>query len=196
MILVLDNRDSFTFNLVQALQALGEVVEIHRARNDDRAEVDAILARHPERILIGPGPGHPRDARVSIELVRREHDVPILGVCLGHQAIGLAFGGAIVRAPELVHGRAVAVEHDGKGVFRGVRSPAAFTRYNSLSLEHAALPSVLEVTARTADGDVMGVRHRTRPIEGVQFHPESILSEAGAALALNFVRGPEAPRPC
>ena len=183
MILVLDNRDSFTFNLVQALLALGVRVEAVRAADTTATE---LLERTPDGIVVGPGPGRPEEAHVSQELFRKRHTVPILGVCLGHQALALAFGGRIGSAPELVHGRAVPVEHTGVGVFRGLPSPLSFTRYNSLSVT-GEIPPALERTAWSADGDTLGLRHRERPLEGVQFHPESILSERGCELLANFV---------
>lgn len=185
MVLVLDNRCSFTFNLVQALLERGARVEIRRATEID---VDEILGLRPERILVGSGPGRPERAGCSVEVIRRiAPRVPTLGVCLGHQAIGFAFGARISRAPELVHGRTVAIDHDGEGVFRGIESPVRFTRYNSLTVLEEQLPDCLEVTARAEDGDVMGLRHREWPLEGVQFHPESILSEGGSALLANFL---------
>jgi len=183
VILVLDNRDSFTFNLVQALLALGARVETVRAVDTTATE---LLDRAPDGILVGPGPGPPGAAHVSLELFRAQHAIPILGVCLGHQALAIAFGGRVERAPELVHGRAVSVEHAGVGVFRGLPSPLDFARYNSLSVT-GALPAVLERTAWSADDDTLGLRHRERPLEGVQFHPESILSERGSELLANFV---------
>jgi len=184
MLLVLDNRDSFTFNLVQALSVLGAQVEVVRA---DRVTARDVARRAPERILIGPGPGAPRGAGCSIEVIA-SLAVPILGVCLGHQALGAAFGARIGRARELVHGRAVAVRHDGRGVFRGLPSPLRCTRYNSLGVLADGLPECLEVSARSDDGDVMGLRHRELPLEGVQFHPESVLSEHGLELLSNFLR--------
>ena len=186
VLVVVDNRDSFTFNLVQAVMSLGEEVRVMRAREHSANE---ILALGADRILIGPGPGSPQTATASLDLVRAPDAPPILGVCLGHQALGVAFGARVERAPHLIHGRTVPVEHDGRGVFTGVPSPARFTRYNSLTVCEAALPDELEVSARSTDGDVMGLRHRSRPIEGVQFHPESILSEHGLQLLENFVSG-------
>jgi len=157
-------------------------------RRSDAIDVAAIRALGPERLLIGPGPGAPAKAGCSLEVVRAlSPELPILGVCLGHQAIAAAFGGEIRRAPELVHGRAVAVSHDGHGVFRGLASPLRFTRYNSLTVAAETLPDCFEISATSADGDVMGLRHRELPLEGVQFHPESILSEEGPRLLANFL---------
>lgn len=186
MFLVLDNRDSFTFNLVQALSALGARVEVVRS---DAVTARDVAARKPDRILVGPGPGGPDGAGCSVEVIAELSDrVPILGVCLGHQALGAAFGACIGSAHELVHGRTVAVTHDGHGVFRGLPRPARFTRYNSLTVLAEHLPDCLEISARAPDGDVMGLRHRERPAEGIQFHPESVLSEHGLELLANFLR--------
>jgi anthranilate synthase/aminodeoxychorismate synthase-like glutamine amidotransferase len=186
VILVLDNRDSFTFNLVQAFSGMGQGVLVRRSSEIDPA---GVLELGPERILIGPGPGRPEGAGSSLELVRHlAGRVPILGVCLGHQAIGMAFGASIVPAATLVHGSTVALRHDGRGIFEGVESPARFTRYNSLSVGAEHLPSCLEISARSEDGDVMGLRHRELPLEGVQFHPESILSAPGSRLLSNFLK--------
>ena len=187
MILVVDNRDSFTFNLVQALQGLGASVEVRRA---EQLTVDDVDALAPERILLGPGPGRPRTERdVNVEILRRHRNaVPILGVCLGHQALAFAFGAEIVQAPELVHGRAVEITHDGHGVFRDLPKPSRFGRYNSLSVRRESLPECLEVSAWSSDGDVMGLRHTSLPLEGVQFHPDSVLSPEGPALLANFLR--------
>ncbi|MBV9087505.1 MAG: aminodeoxychorismate/anthranilate synthase component II [Acidobacteria bacterium] len=189
MILVLDNYDSFTFNLVQYLGEMGAQVEVRR---NDEITVDEIAAAKPDRIVISPGPCTPQDAGISIDLIRRlAGKMPILGVCLGHQAIGAAFGGHVVRAPRLMHGKTSAVEHDGKTVFRGLPSPLTATRYHSLIVEEAGLPDELEITARTTEPDgkstIMGLRHRRLPIEGVQFHPESILTQDGKKLVENFL---------
>jgi len=185
LLLFLDNRDSFTFNLVQAFQARGQDVLVRSSRACDLAEV---LRLAPERVVLGPGPGGPADAGSSLEVARGlPQGVPLLGVCLGMQVLAQAFGGRVGRAREPVHGRAVAVEHDGRGLFRGLPSPARFVRYNSLAVLDEGLPPELVVSARAADGDVMGLRHARRPVEGVQFHPESILSEGGERLLENFL---------
>jgi anthranilate synthase component 2 len=184
VLLVLDHRDSFTFNLVQAFETLRARVEVREAR---RTSMATLRRLRPERVVLGPGPGRPEDARLALELLRAGTDLPILGVCLGHQAIGLCFGARVARAPEPVHGRAVRVEHDGRGLFHGLPTPLCFTRYNSLTVTGDALPDCLEASARAADGDLMGLRHRSLPVEGVQFHPESILSERGLDLLANFL---------
>jgi anthranilate synthase/aminodeoxychorismate synthase-like glutamine amidotransferase len=183
---MIDNYDSFTFNLVQYLGELGAEVETLR---NDAATVDALLAKRPDAVVVSPGPGTPSQAGVSVQAVRRfaEAGVPTLGVCLGHQAIGEAFGGRIVRARTLMHGKTSPIFHEGKGVFRDLPSPFEATRYHSLVIEPASCPAVLEVTARTEDGEIMGVRHRALPLEGVQFHPESILTGEGKHLLANFL---------
>ncbi len=187
MLLMIDNYDSFTFNLVQYLGELG--AEVHTVRNDE-ITLDAIEAMAPERIVISPGPCTPAEAGVSVPLLQRfAGRLPILGVCLGHQSIGAAFGGKVVRAREVMHGKTSPVEHTGVGVFRGLPNPFVVTRYHSLAIERASLPDCLEVTAWTADGEIMGVRHREHPVEGVQFHPEAILTEHGHALLKNFLEG-------
>lgn len=187
MILVLDNYDSFTWNLVQYLQELGADVQVVRNDEITVAEADA---RRPDGILVSPGPCDPARAGISIALIRELGPrVPLLGVCLGHQAIGEAFGGRIVRAPAVRHGKTSPVEHDGNGVFAGLPNPLTVTRYHSLVIDPASVPHELVVTSRSLDdGQIMGVRHRSFPVEGVQFHPESILSEAGHALLANFLR--------
>ena len=186
MLLMIDNYDSFTYNLVQYLGELGQ--DVRTVRND-ALTLDDIERLAPERIVISPGPCTPNEAGISVPLLRHfAGRMPILGVCLGHQAIGAAFGGRIVRARELMHGKTSLIEHTGKGVFGGLPSPFTVTRYHSLAIERASLPECLEVTATTADGEIMGVRHRELPIEGVQFHPESILTEHGHALLRNFLR--------
>ncbi|MGE0358268.1 MAG: aminodeoxychorismate/anthranilate synthase component II [Burkholderiales bacterium] len=185
MLLMIDNYDSFTYNLVQYLGELGEEVRV--ARNDE-ITVEAIEALAPARIVISPGPCTPNEAGVSLPVIERlAGRVPILGVCLGHQAIGQAFGGRVVHAKTLMHGKVSQIHHSGKGVFRGLPSPYQATRYHSLAIERESCPAVLEVTAWTEDGEIMGVRHRTLAVEGVQFHPESILTEHGHALLRNFL---------
>jgi para-aminobenzoate synthetase component II len=185
MILVIDNYDSFTYNLVQYLGELGAAVEVFR---NDAIDVAALERRAPEGILISPGPGTPADAGVTLEaIIRLAGVIPILGVCLGHQAIGQAFGGSVVRAGRLMHGRTSPIEHDGRGVFAGIPSPFLATRYHSLIVEHASLPPELEVSAWTAEGELMGVRHKRLAVEGVQFHPESFLTEHGHAMLRNFL---------
>ena len=185
MILLLDNYDSFTYNLAQYLGEWGCTVEVHR---NDKISVEHIAHRKPERIVISPGPCTPREAGVSVELVQKlAGKIPILGVCLGHQAIGAAFGGNIVRAPKLFHGKTSQIEHDGKGIFRDLPNPFVATRYHSLIVERKSLPKELVVTAETDDGIIMGVRHRHYPLEGVQFHPESVLTESGKQLLRNFL---------
>jgi anthranilate synthase/aminodeoxychorismate synthase-like glutamine amidotransferase len=185
LILLLDNYDSFTYNLAQYLGELGCTVEVHR---NDKISVEHIAQRKPERIVISPGPCTPQEAGVSVELVQKlAGKIPILGVCLGHQAIGAAFGGNIVRAPKLFHGKTSQIEHDGKGIFRDLPNPFVATRYHSLIVERKSLPKELVVTAETNDGIIMGVRHRQYPLEGVQFHPESVLTESGKQLLRNFL---------
>ena len=187
MILVIDNYDSFTYNLVQYLGELGAEVKVLR---NDEASVDAIAALAPERIVISPGPGTPDDAGVSLEVIARlAARVPILGVCLGHQAIGQAFGGKVVRAGRVMHGKVSRIRHDGKGVFAGVPEDFVATRYHSLVVERESLPKTLEVSAESEDGEVMGLRHRTLPVEGVQFHPEALLTEHGHRMLENFLKG-------
>jgi anthranilate synthase component 2 len=185
MVFVLDNYDSFTYNLVQYMGELGAEMVIRR---NDELSVDEVEALEPERILLSPGPCTPQEAGISIDLIRRfAGKVPVLGVCLGHQAIGAAFGGDVVRAPKLMHGKTSEVEHDGKTVFAGIASPMTCTRYHSLIVSEKGLPKELEVSARTADGTIMGLRHRKYPIEGVQFHPESVLTADGKRLIQNFL---------
>jgi 4-amino-4-deoxychorismate synthase (2-amino-4-deoxychorismate-forming) component II len=185
MILVIDNYDSFTYNLVQYLGELGEEVVVRR---NDETTITEIEALAPDRILISPGPGTPADAGVSTEVIKHFGGrVPILGVCLGHQAIGAAFGGQVVRAAKVVHGKASEIRHDGKSIFRGLDATFKAGRYHSLIVERETLPACLEVSAETADGIIMGLRHRQQEIEGVQFHPESILTPEGKKLLSNFV---------
>ncbi len=185
MILLLDNYDSFTYNLYQYLCELGADVTVKR---NDEVSVSDVAALAPERIVISPGPCTPNEAGISVALIRElgEH-VPILGVCLGHQSIGAAYGGAVVRAPNVMHGKLSAIHHRGAGVFAGLPEPFQATRYHSLIVRRADLPDCLEVTAWTEDGLVMGLRHREYPVEGVQFHPESIMTEAGKDLLRNFL---------
>jgi len=189
MVLVLDNYDSFTYNLVQYLGELGAEVEVYR--NDDLT-VEEVEARHPDRILLSPGPCTPREAGILVPLIRHmAGKAPILGVCLGHQAIGEAFGGNVVRASQLMHGKTSPVEHDGKGVFAGLPTPLTCTRYHSLIVEEKSLPAELSISARTPSPGggsvIMGMRHRTLPVEGVQFHPESVLTEGGRQMIRNFL---------
>jgi len=187
MLLMLDNYDSFTYNLVQYLGELGADVRVHR---NDAITLEDVEAMAPAQIVVSPGPCTPSEAGVSVPLIQRfAGRVPILGVCLGHQAIGQAFGGRIVRAQRVMHGKTSPVTHDGHGVFTGVPTPFAVTRYHSLAIERATMPDVLEVTATADDGEVMGVRHRQLAVEGVQFHPEAILTEHGKRLLANFLRG-------
>jgi len=185
MILVLDNYDSFTYNLVQYLGELGQQVVVRR---NDEITVGEIERRPPERILISPGPGRPDDAGLTLDLLEKFSDrLPILGVCLGHQAIGQAFGGRVVRAAKVVHGKPSAVRHDGKTIFAGLETPFMAGRYHSLIVDRETLPACLEISAETADGVIMGLRHRELKVEGVQFHPESILTASGKALLSNFL---------
>ena len=185
MLLMIDNYDSFTYNLVQYLGELGEDVLVVR---NDEVDVDEIERLAPDRIVISPGPCTPNEAGVSLPaVVRFAGKVPILGVCLGHQAVGQAFGGRVGPARTLMHGKVSAIHHSGTGVFRGLPTPFNATRYHSLAIERASCPEILEITAWTDDGEVMGVRHRALAVEGVQFHPESILTEHGHALLRNFL---------
>jgi anthranilate synthase/aminodeoxychorismate synthase-like glutamine amidotransferase len=184
-VLVIDNYDSFTYNLVQELGELGAEPVVHR---NDAIDVAGIRAANPDAILISPGPGRPEVAGISISVIEElAGEFPILGVCLGHQAIGEAYGGEVVAAPTLMHGKTSAIRHDGKGVFVGLPDPFTATRYHSLVVDPATVPDVLEVTASTEDGVIMGLRHRTLPVEGVQFHPESLLTLEGPSLLLNFL---------
>ena len=185
MILLIDNYDSFTYNLAQFLGQLGEKLEVRR---NDQISLDEIADLAPERIVISPGPGIPRRAGVTIPVVREfSGRIPILGVCLGHQAIGEAFGGRVIRAKELMHGKTSAIHHDGKTIFRGLPQDFIATRYHSLIVERKSLPRVLEISAETEDGTIMGLRHRQMKVEGVQFHPESVLTEVGIRLLQNFL---------
>ena len=185
MILVVDNYDSFTWNLVHYLAELG--AETRVVRNDDLTAAEA-LALRPEALLLSPGPCTPNEAGICLALIdQAPREMPIFGVCLGHQAMGQAFGGDVIRAKSLMHGKTSPIEHEGKSVFAGLPSPFTATRYHSLAVKRETLPDVLEVTAWTADGEIMGLAHRTRPIHGVQFHPESIATEHGHDLLANFL---------
>ena len=187
MLLVIDNYDSFTYNLVQYLGELGETIEVRRNNRVTIEEIENQL--RPERIVISPGPGTPDDAGISLQVIERfSGKIPLLGVCLGHQAIGQAFGGRVVRAPELMHGKASEVRHDGKTIFAGLQDRFLAGRYHSLIVEKESLPACLEVSAATADDIIMGLRHREMKVEGVQFHPESILTSDGKQLLANFLR--------
>ena len=185
MILVIDNYDSFTYNLVHYLNELG--AETHVGRNDAIGVREA-LGMRPQGVLLSPGPKTPNEAGICLVLIEAAPaDLPIFGVCLGHQAIGQAYGGEVVRAKALMHGKTSQIHHEGKGVFKGLKSPFTATRYHSLSVEKEVLPAELEVTAWTEDGEIMGVQHRRRPVHGVQFHPESIATECGHELLANFL---------
>jgi len=187
MLLVIDNYDSFTYNLVQYLGELGQEVRV--VRNDEIPAAD-IAGLAPSKIVISPGPCTPNEAGISLEVIRSyAGEIPILGVCLGHQAIGQAFGGKIVRAARVMHGKTSQITHDGRGLFTGLPNPFEATRYHSLLIERSSVPDCLEVTARTADEEIMAVRHKSLPIEGVQFHPESVLTPDGPTLARNFLGG-------
>ncbi|HMD95731.1 MAG TPA: aminodeoxychorismate/anthranilate synthase component II [Terriglobia bacterium] len=186
MVLIIDNYDSFTYNLVQYLGELGASIEVRR---NDQVTVDEIERMAPERIVISPGPKTPSDAGICLDVIQRlSGQVPILGVCLGHQAIGQAFGGKVVRAPEIMHGKTSQIAHDGKTVFSGLPNPFPATRYHSLIVERTRLPDCLEISATSPDGLIMGLRHKQMKVEGVQFHPESVLTGAGKELLANFLR--------
>ncbi len=186
MVLVIDNYDSFTYNLVQYLGELGAEVQVRRNDQATLAEIERLA---PERIVISPGPKTPTEAGICLELIQKFSGLtPILGVCLGHQAIGQAFGGKVVRAPEIMHGKTSRITHDGKTIFCGLSSPFIATRYHSLIVERGSLPACLEISATSPDGLIMGLRHRKMKVEGVQFHPESVLTEAGKQLLANFLR--------
>lgn len=184
-VIVIDNYDSFTYNLVQYLESLGATCDV---RLNDRTTAEDVAASRPDGILLSPGPGTPDDAGVTLDVIAKLGGTfPIFGVCLGHQAIGQAFGGTIVRAERLMHGKTSPVHHRGAGIFSGIPSPVTATRYHSLVIDPPSLPASLEVTARTAEGEIMGVRHKSLPIEGVQFHPESILTEHGLTMMENWL---------
>jgi para-aminobenzoate synthetase component II len=185
MILLLDNYDSFTYNLAQYLGQMGQDLEIRR---NDHVTLDEIQDLRPERIVISPGPCTPKEAGISVPLIQRfAGEIPILGVCLGHQAIGAAFGGNVIRAQKIMHGKTSEIRHDGKTIFRGLPQEFVATRYHSLIVERKSLPRTLEISAETSDGTIMGLRHRKLRVEGVQFHPESILTRAGFRLLENFL---------
>ena len=186
MLLMIDNYDSFTYNLVQYFGELGQDVQVYR---NDEITLDQIEALKPQYLVVSPGPCTPLEAGISVPAIKHfAGKLPILGVCLGHQSIGEAFGGKIIHAATLMHGKVSPIEHTGKGVFKGLPSPFNVTRYHSLAIERESLPDCLEITAWTEDGEIMGVRHKTLPIEGVQFHPESILTEHGHAMLDNFLK--------
>ncbi len=186
MILMIDNYDSFTYNLVQYLGEMGQELKVYR---NDKITVPEIEAMSPDRIIISPGPCTPKEAGVSVDVIKHfAGKVPILGVCLGHQSIGYAFGGEVVRADRLMHGKTSLIHHNGEGVFKGLPNPFQATRYHSLVIRRETMPDCLQITAETDQREVMGVRHKDLPIEGVQFHPESILTEGGKVLLANFVK--------
>ncbi|MCY3575254.1 MAG: aminodeoxychorismate/anthranilate synthase component II [Chloroflexota bacterium] len=185
MILVIDNYDSFTYNIVQELGELGADLQVRR---NDKITVDEIRALAPERIVISPGPGFPIDAGVSLDVIRQlGAEIPLLGICLGHQAIGEAYGGLVVHAPELMHGKTSMIEHSGDTILHDIPDPFEATRYHSLIVEEASLPDCLQITARAANGEIMGLRHKTHPVIGLQFHPESILTRYGMQILGNFL---------
>jgi anthranilate synthase/aminodeoxychorismate synthase-like glutamine amidotransferase len=186
MILVIDNYDSFTYNIVQYLGELGAKIDVVR---NDEITVDQIIEKSPSHILISPGPCSPKEAGISVDVIQQlAGKIPILGVCLGHQSIGYAFGGEVVRAKNLMHGKTSMISHDGLGVFKGLPNPFKATRYHSLVVKKETLPLELIITAESEDGEIMGLRHQSLAVEGVQFHPESILTESGKALLLNFIQ--------
>ena len=186
MLLVIDNYDSFTYNLVQYLGELGEDVHVYR---NDKITLDQIEELHPDRLVISPGPCTPKEAGISVEAIRRfGGKIPILGVCLGHQSMAVAYGGEVIRASRLMHGKTSPVQHDGKTIFRSLPNPFEATRYHSLIVNRTNLPECFEISAETAEGEIMGLRHTTLGVEGVQFHPESILTTAGKDLLRNFLK--------
>lgn len=185
IVLLLDNYDSFVYNLYQYMSELGATVEVYR---NDKITVDEIAAKKPDRIVISPGPCTPAEAGISVDVVQKLGEyIPILGVCLGHQSIGAAYGGTVVRAPTIMHGKLSQIQHNNAGVFAGLPSPFTATRYHSLIVQRDDVPAELEVTAWTDDGLIMGLRHQAHPVQGVQFHPESIMTDAGKALLSNFL---------
>lgn len=184
-VLVIDNYDSFTYNLVQYLRTLGATCDVVL---NDQAGVEALLSTCPDGILLSPGPGTPDDAGITLEMIAQAGGkVPLLGVCLGHQSIGQVYGAKVIRAPRLMHGKTSPILHQGEGIFRGLPEPLTATRYHSLVLEPSSIPDCLKVTARTEEGEIMGVRHKEFPVEGVQFHPESILTESGMQMMENWL---------
>ncbi len=186
MLLMIDNYDSFTYNLVQYFGELGEDVRVYR---NDKISLEEIVGLQPRRVVISPGPCTPNEAGISVSVIREfAGRLPVLGVCLGHQSVGAAFGGEVIRADRLMHGKTSMIHHDGKTVFRGLPNPFEATRYHSLLVKRATLPDCLEVSAETAEGEIMGLRHRALGVEGVQFHPESILTRAGMDLLRNFLK--------
>ncbi|MGH7228287.1 MAG: aminodeoxychorismate/anthranilate synthase component II [Nitrospiraceae bacterium] len=186
MLLMIDNYDSFTYNLVQYFGELGEEVQVYR---NDKIMVDEINALHPQRLVISPGPCTPKEAGISVSAIRQfAGRIPVLGVCLGHQSLAVAFGGEVIRADRLMHGKTSMIHHDGKTIFRDLPNPFEATRYHSLLVNRATVPDCLEVSAETVEGEIMGLRHRTLGVEGVQFHPESILTAAGKDLLRNFLK--------
>ena len=194
MILMIDNYDSFTYNLVQYLGQLGKEVAVHR---NDAITLDEIEAMNPEAIFLSPGPCSPEQAGITVDVVRRFHRrIPLMGVCLGHQAIGHAFGGRVVRADRIMHGKTSPILNDGKTIFKGLPSPFPAGRYHSLIVERETLPDCLEISAETQEGEIMGLRHRTLPVEGIQFHPESILTPGGKRIIKNFLELIERKRGC
>ena len=184
MILLIDNYDSFSYNLYQLIGEINPDIKVIR---NDEMTVDEIKALKPDRIILSPGPGRPEDAGIIVEAAANIHDIPMLGVCLGHQAIGHAFGAKVVSAGRIMHGKLSTIHHDGQGVFQNVPQDFKAVRYHSLALEEATLPDCLEITARSEDGEIMGVRHKELPIEGIQYHPESIMTEAGRQQLMNFL---------
>ena len=186
MILMIDNYDSFTFNIVQYLGQMGEDVRVYR---NDKITTDDIRKLRPQAIFLSPGPCSPREAGITVDVIREFHtSVPLMGICLGHQSIGYAFGGEVVRADRIMHGKVSSVEHDGKTIFAGLPNPFTAGRYHSLVVHPETLPDCLEVSARTAEGEIMGLRHKDYPVEGIQFHPESVLTPQGKRILRNFLK--------